>query len=180
MGDRQACASEGAREFRGARGGSLLLGRGTGSLRARGAREGCRGRRGARLEAALSRACGRAAANANQKPELAFETQNHARTDDCVLEAHQKAVLDACPTSSLRLGRQQAADKGEYRAAKRSFFCVPQGWRDSWIASTAPPSLGDSCVTALRRQRCLIAPLQIAIFWRRRDRIRTSQRHRQP
>ena len=45
--------------------------------------------------AALSRACGRAAANAVKNPNWLFETQNHARTDDCVLETHQKAVLDA-------------------------------------------------------------------------------------
>ena len=29
------------------------------------------------------------------KPELAFETQNHGRTSHCVLETHQKALLDA-------------------------------------------------------------------------------------
>ena len=45
--------------------------------------------------AALSRACGRAAANAIKNPNWLFETQNHARTDDCVLETHQKALLDA-------------------------------------------------------------------------------------
>ena len=45
--------------------------------------------------AALSRACGRAAANAIKNPNWLFEAQNHARTDDCVLETHRKAVLDA-------------------------------------------------------------------------------------
>ena len=60
VGDRETFASEGAREFRGARGGSLLLGPGEKkrSLRARGAREGYP-RRGASPEAPLFRACGR-------------------------------------------------------------------------------------------------------------------------
>ena len=52
--------------------------------------------------AALSRACGRAAANAIKNPNWLFEAQNHARTDDCVLETHQNDVLDASqhPSSS--------------------------------------------------------------------------------
>ena len=45
--------------------------------------------------AALSRACGRRAAANAIKTRIGFETQNHGRTSHCVLETHQKAVLDA-------------------------------------------------------------------------------------
>ena len=44
--------------------------------------------------AALSRACGRAAANANKNPNWLFEAQNHAKTADCVLERRREAALE--------------------------------------------------------------------------------------
>ena len=45
--------------------------------------------------AALSRGCGRAAANVIKNPNWLFETQNHAKTADCVLERRREAALDA-------------------------------------------------------------------------------------
>ena len=80
--------------------------------------------------AALSRACGRAAANVIKNPNWLFEAQNHSRADDCVLETHQKAVLDVSPCFDHKLQASSGSGMLDGRTAGESgtaHFCESRG-----------------------------------------------------
>ena len=114
-------------------------------------------RRGAAPEAPLFRACGRAAANAIKNPNWLFETQNHAKTADCVLERRREAALDAYGEINLVFLGQFCAFMLPVKRVRQS--------RIDRIESTARRP-GPPLVAQKLRSRCDVLPRRLSSFSR--------------